>query len=90
MIGAAHQLQRRLASGSSHIADVVDGLVERPDQVEPPEDVQAPISAWYPAVAADRDGHVAAAAVQLVGELHAGGGRAHDEHTAGGTSSGLR
>ena len=35
-------------------------------------------------MAADRDGHVAAAAVQFVGELHAGGGRAHDEDTAGG------
>jgi hypothetical protein len=31
MIGVAHQLQRRLAAGRSHIADVIDGLVEHPE-----------------------------------------------------------
>ena len=67
---------------ATHVANVVDGPVEGADHVEPPEDVHAAVAPRHAAVAADGERHLAAAGAQLVGELHAGGRRADDEHAA--------
>ena len=88
-VGPADELQRWLALGLSSGAHLVDGAVERADLLEPPEDVLASVAARHARVAADGEVHVASGASQLVGELHAGGRGADDEHATVGELAGV-
>ena len=79
-VGVPDELERRQAAHPGDVVDLVVALVEDPGGVEPPHDVHAPVGARGPDVAADREGHRSAGAVDLVGQLDAGGRRAGDEH----------
>ena len=81
-LGRADQLRRRKVAGADEVVDLVVALVEDAGGVHPPEDVAAPVGPRQPDVLADGERDRAAAAVDLVGELHAGGRRADDEHAA--------
>ena len=69
------------------VVDLVVALVPDARRVHPPEHVAAAIRARQPHVLADRERHRPAGAVDLVGELHAGGRRADDQHAAFGQLS---
>ena len=57
-------------------------LVEHAGGFHPPEDVATSIGARHPHVFADGKGDLPSAAVDLVGELQAGGRSTDDEHAA--------
>ena len=78
----ADELQRALVAAPGRVGDLVDRLGERADLVEPPPDVHPPVAAGNPAVTADGEHDLPAGAGELVGDLDAGGGGAHDEHPA--------
>ena len=79
---AAHELQRGLPARGHRVGHLVDGPGQAAGVLEPPEDVEAAVPPGHPGVAPDREGDVATGPVQLVGDLHAGRRRAHDEHAA--------
>ena len=81
-VRVADELEGRFAAGPDRIGPLADGLVEVAGAVEPPVDVHAPVPAGQAGVPADGQHHVTAGGPQLIGELHAGGGRTHDEHAA--------
>ena len=81
--GRPTELQRGLVAGGDRVRRLVDGAVEAADALQPPVDVHAAVAARQPAVAADGEDDVTAGAGELVGELHAGGRGADDQHTAG-------
>ena len=64
---------------SSHL---VVALVEPADGLHPVLDVAAPVGPRHPHVLAHRDRHRSARRVDLLGQLDAGGRRAHDQHPA--------
>ena len=80
MLGRADQLRRRDVAGADEVVDLVVALVEHAGGVEPPEDVAAAIGPRHAHVLADGEGHLPPAAVDLVGQLHAGGRATDDEH----------
>src|SRR5207302_1578604 len=67
---------------SPAVALVVDHVGQCPDAVEPAPDVDAAVLAPSARVAADRDGDLAPAAHQFVGQLHTRRGSANHEHAA--------
>ena len=71
-------------AGADQIVDLVVAFVEHPGGVEPPEDVPPGVGARHAYVLADGERHRTAAAVDLLGELHAGGRTADHEDAAGG------
>ena len=79
-LGSADQLRRRNVAGPDEIVDRVVALVEHAGGFHPPEDVAASIGARHPHVLADGQRDLSSAAVDLVGELHAGGRSPDDEH----------
>src|SRR4029078_5552607 len=60
VVGTPDQLQRRFAAGRDRVGQLVDGAVEGPDALQPPEDVHAAVAPWQTAVAADGQHDVAA------------------------------
>ena len=70
------------AIAARDVVDLVVALVEHAGGVEPPHDVHAPVGARRSNVAADRKGDRPARAMDLVGELDAGRGRADHQHPA--------
>ena len=86
-LGRADQLRRRDVAGADEVVDLVVALVEHAGGVHPPEDVAPAVGARHAHVLADGERHRAAAAVDLVGELHAGGRAADDEHAAVGAAA---
>ena len=76
----------RRASGRRSRRSVGSRFPRRPST----EHVAVPIGPRQPHVLADRQGHVSARAVDFIGQLHAGGGRADDQHATVGQCCGLR
>ena len=89
VVGPADELQRRLAAGGGRVGHLVDGPVQAPDALEPPEDVHAAVAPRQPAVPADGQHDGSPGRGQLVGQLHARGRRADDEHAAVGQPAGV-
>ncbi len=81
-IAAPHDLDRRVAARPVDVRHLVPTLVELADGLEPLVDVAAPVRARQPDVLTHRDRDAPARAAQLVGDLHARGGRTHDEHVS--------
>ncbi len=73
-------MRRRDVAGPDEIVDLVVALVEDTSGLHPPEDVATAVGARHPHVLADGKSDVPSAAVDLVGELHAGGRSTDDEH----------
>ena len=78
----ADELRRRQPPRARQVVDLVVALVPHAGGVHPPQHVAAAIGPRQPHVLADRERHRPAGAVDLVGELHAGGRRADDQHAA--------
>ena len=85
----ADELCRRQPAGAGEVDDGVVALVEQTDGVHPPVDVAVPIRAGQADVVADGEGHGVAGPLELVGDLHAGGGSADDEHCTGAELAGV-
>ena len=79
---AGRRAAATVRDGPRRVRHVVDGPVEAADPLQPPEDVHAAVAARQPAVAADRQHDVTSGAGEFVGELHAAGRCADDEHAA--------
>src|SRR5262245_11233789 len=65
--------------------DVLDGvaaLAQRPDLVQPPQDVASAIASGKPRVAAHGEGDLAAGPLNFVSDLHSARGGADDEDAA--------
>ena len=88
-LGCADELGGWQPSGSLEVVDGVVALVEQADRVHPPVDVSAPVGAREPDVVADGEGHGASGALELVGDLDAGGRGADDEHATGSELAGV-
>src|SRR5437868_14652538 len=67
-------------AGSHDVVERVVPLVEDAGGIGPPEDVTAAIRPWHSDVLTDRERDGATAAMDLVGELYAGGRCPDDQH----------
>ena len=81
-VGIAGNLERRQVARPVEVLHVVVQLVIHARGVHPPQDVAASIGARRADMLADGQRDVAARAPDLVCELCARGGRAHDQHAA--------
>ena len=85
----ADQLRRRQPPRARQVVDLVVALVPDARGVHPPQHVAAAIGPRQPHVLADRERHRPAGAVDFIGQLHAGGRRADDQHAAVGQLVGI-
>ena len=81
-LGRAGQLKRRHPPRPVDVIDLVVALVVHAGDVHPPFDVLAPVDARRPHMLANGQGHRTARAVNLIGKLGAGRGRADHQHAA--------
>ena len=78
----ARDLERGKAAGAPQVLDLVVALVVQARRVHPPLDVPAAVRPRCAHVLAHRQRHGTPGAVDLVGDLRAGGGRADDHDAA--------
>ena len=81
-VGRAGELQRRHAARAHDVVDLVVALVVHARGVHPPVDVPAAIARGTRTCSPTASVTGAPGALDLVGELHAGGRRADDQHAA--------
>ncbi len=82
VLGRPDQLRRRQVAGADEIVHLVVALAEHTGRLHPPAHVATAVRPRQPDVLADGEGHRSPGAPDLVGQLHAGGRRADDEHAA--------
>ena len=81
-VGIAGDLERGKGAGAPQVLDLVVALVVQARRVHPPLDVPAAVRPGRAHVLAHRQRHGTSGAMDLVGDLRAGGGRADDHHAA--------
>ncbi len=82
VLGRADELRRRQPPGALEIVDLIVTLAPDAGGFHPPEHIAAAVVARQPHVLADRERHGSPRALDLIGELHAGGRGTHDKHPA--------